>query len=86
MTGSVVAHAEGGSSVILFSTDEFVDRFGRQFDESNDFFAVMNADGESSSVHVECATWNSSKGMYAVFNEKTSGFVHVNYVCIMANQ
>lgn len=84
MTGSSVVNVNGGSSVILFSTDEFAGMFGRQFNVSRDFFAVMNADGNSAHVHVEGATWDSRYGMYAVFSEKMSGLIRINYVCIIA--
>lgn len=73
------------ASVCMFTNDEFISKFGRSFDNTVDFIAVINGDNNDIPVHVEGVQLDpSNKKVWAVFDRVWTRAIRLNYIVVLA--
>lgn len=83
-TGTMVATVSNNDAIRMWTPDEFSAKFGRAFDYSKDFCALMNADGGACGVHIDGCTWIAGGGMYATFDRIVTSDIRVIWMLFMA--
>lgn len=69
----------------MFTNDEFISKFGRSFDYTTDFIAVISGDNNNIPVHVEGAQLDpSNKKVWAVFDRVWNRSIRLNYIVVLA--
>lgn len=80
----MVATVSNNDAIRIWTPAEFTSKFGRAFDASKDFCALMNADGKACGAHIDGCTWIGDDGLYAVFDRTVNGSIRINYLVALA--
>lgn len=84
--GSKVCNAANSTSVMLFSSSQFEETFGRAFDASKDCVVPMNGDMGATGAHVDGCSYGTDsrgKGVFATFNQSVPAEIRVNYIVVL---
>ncbi|MDY2723907.1 MAG: hypothetical protein SOV20_08855 [Coriobacteriales bacterium] len=83
--GTKIIRGNGSMWQVLFTPEEFARAFGRAFDNSKDFFCVMNGDQAAFNTSFYSAIWHGTNGMVVTYsmNASTSQVLRVNYLAIL---
>lgn len=85
-TGTKVLNS-ADDSCVLFSRDEFIRLFGRDFKQSTDVVMAMSGDGVGIPVHVEGCTYLPNTGaIYVNFDRKWDKTIRINYAVALAGK
>jgi hypothetical protein len=69
----------------LFTKDEFISTFGRQFNPSKDSISVMNGDGIANNITVFGVTYYGSDNRLVVaLSANGNGSFRINYTVVLA--
>lgn len=78
--GSTIKRASD-SSVIMFTNDEFINKFGRSFNYETDFIDAVNGDSYNIPVHVEGVQLDRVQNdVVAVFDRVWNNMIRLNYI------
>ena len=82
--GSLVKQSSD-TSVCMFTNDEFISKFGRSFNHTADFIAVISGDNNNIPVHVEGVQLDpNNKKVWAVFDRVWNSSIRLNYIVVLA--
>ena len=81
--GSITKRASD-SSVIMFTNNEFINKFGRSFNNQTDFVDVVSGDCDNIPVHIEGVQLDpSQKNVLAVFDRVWTNMIRLNYIVVL---
>lgn len=81
--GSLTKRASD-SSVIMFTNNEFINKFGRSFNHQTDFIDVVSGDCNNIPVHVEGVQLDPiQKNVWAVFDRVWNNMIRLNYIVVL---
>ena len=86
--GTVVSTVQSSSTheARLFTRDEFVANFGREFSASKDYVGVMNADGSATESYVSSATrYNNGNIWVGVPGAANGNTIRLNYLVVLGD-
>lgn len=76
--------AASGHEAMLFTAEDFAERFGRRFDKTKDYIGVMNADSGAEYVYLDSVTYFTSGNIWVGVPGGTNGrSVRINYLVIL---
>ena len=82
--GSLVKQSSD-TSVCMFTNNEFISKFGRSFNHTTDFIAVISGDNNNIPVHVEGVQLDpNNKKVWAVFDRVWNSSIRLNYIVVLA--
>ena len=86
--GSKVCNAANRTSVMLFSSSQFEEMFGRAFNAAKDCVVPMNGDMGATGAHVDgCSYGTDSRGtgVFATFNQSVPAEIRINYIVVLGS-
>lgn len=82
----VSSSTASGHEAMLFSKEEFTDRFGRPFSASSDYVGVMNADGAAANAYLGSATHFASGNIWVGVSGVNNGNrIRLNYIVVLGD-
>lgn len=71
-------------SVIMFTNNEFINKFGRSFNHQTDFIDVVSGDCNNILVYVEGVQLDHiQKNVFAVFDRIWNNMIKLNYIVVL---
>ena len=77
---------DSDTSATLFTKEEFVAKFGREFRDKTDFVGVMNGDCVNIPVHVDDAQYDRMNGhIYVTFDRVWDTSIRINWLVALCS-